>query len=172
MKHYFWKVIDFTGGILLDFLDSLDLKESYFDEEEITVYQGESEKVRQFFLAAFRNRLKWYLMSILVVILLSWTLVCWSNGTSFLQLTGLLLDLTGAVFLGIGLLRSASGIERDSTLIATDTFEGEINTGNEDSNHNKRDLLSVSSEARDTVDATIGITLLLAGFILQIVAIL
>jgi len=90
--------------------------------------------------------------------------------SSPIQLFTSLLELSGAVILGIGLLRSEVGIERDSTMKATNKSGGAFHVGGDEKKRNELDLLSVSSEARDTVDAFTGILFLSTGFAVQIIS--
>ena len=89
-----------------------------------------------------------------------------------IQVWGLLLDLVGAFILGVGLVRSDVGIERDSILMmeaATGLWAG---SDGETYSEKYRDPLSVSSEARDTVDGLAGVSFLIVGFSMQVFVVL
>lgn len=154
---------------LLDILDLLEMDEPYYDDK--TIYRGETEKVRPFFAAAIADRLKWYLLSIILVLGATAGLIYQYSDINTLQVSGLLLDLSGAVILGVGLIRTETGIERDAKYVATNTAGEVFNVGGEEKHRNKLDLVSVSSEARDTVDAIVGVSFLFVGFTLQLLAI-
>lgn len=155
-------------------MNRLDLSEPY--DDDVTIYTGESEKIRPFFIAAFRDRLPWYIITLLAGIIISFLIGNGKSNVILFQIFALLLDIIGAVILGFGLIRSEVGIERDSTTVATNTAEGSFNitekTGDGEGMRTKLDPLSVSSEARDTVDALAGILFLTSGFILQIFVVL
>ena len=155
-------------NVLLGGMRWFDLEEPYFDEE---VSRGEHEDIIPFVEAAWRDRRGWYLIAVLIVLALG--VISWRAGIgSPLQVTGLLFDVVGAFILGIGLLRSEVGIERDAIAMRTNVFQRIAGrTDVEMSELHTRDPLSVSSEARDTVDAAAGVTLLIIGFTLQILAV-
>jgi len=122
------------------------MEEPYYDDTEIEV--GDNEAVRPFFAAALRERFKWYLLAIFGTGV--FTLLSLEAAVNSIQVWGLLLDLVGAFILGVGLLRSDVGIERDSILMteaATGLLAG---SDGETYAEEYRDPLSVSSEARDT----------------------
>lgn len=148
------------GNAILRVLKFTDLDEPYY-EKKIRV--GNHEEVRPFFTAALQDRLPTFIIAFLAAVLLA-CLIDPQPLSSRLQFCGLLLDLLGAFILGVGLLRSEVGIERDS--IATTEAATGLWAGYDRERHSEefRDPMSVSSEARDTVDALWGITFLLIGF--------
>jgi hypothetical protein len=156
-----------VGDYILDGLRFTDRREPYRDDVRIEV--GEHEKIRPFFAAALQDRFKWYCLAILVTGVV--TLATVGPGVNSIQVSGLLLDLIGAFVLGVGLLRSDVGIERDSmstteaAAASWDSHEGDTLADE------YRDPLSVSSEARDTVDGLAGICFLMVGFALQLVVV-
>lgn len=156
------------GNAILQALKFTDRDEPYY-EEKIRV--GNHEDVRPFFTAALQDRLPKFIIAFLATVLLAYLIA--PQPRSFrLQFCGLLLDLLGAFILGVGLLRSEVGIERDSiatTEAATGLWAG---YGRERHSDEFRHPLSVSSEARDTVDALGGITFLMIGFGFQALALL
>lgn len=157
------------GTAILWVLSFADIDEAYYDDIEIKV--GDHEAVRPFFEAALRDRAPVYSFVLMATLAVS-ALIGWNRPDLFLQVLGLLLDLVGAFILGVGLLRSEVGIERDSirtTKKATGTWGGFDREGR---STEYRDPLSVSSEARDTADACAGIIFLIVGFGLQVLAVL
>lgn len=157
--------------VILGGMRWFDLEEPYFDEE---VSRGEHQDIIPFVEAAWRDRRGWYLAAVLFVLALG--ALSWRFGIrSPLQVTGLLFDVVGAFILGIGLLRSEVGIERDAQAIPTGVVKERLRFYPGDTDEivptYERHPLSVSSEARDTVDAAAGVTLLIIGFTLQILAV-
>lgn len=155
------------GDWVLWVLRGSDLEEPYHDDE---IEVGDSEAVRPFFAAALCERIKWYLLAILSTMVFTFLTI--QEGVNPIQVWGLLLDLVGAFVLGVGLLRSDVGIERDSistTEAATGLFAG---SDGETHSDEYRDPLSVSSEARDTVDGLAGVSFLIVGFSLQVLVVL
>lgn len=155
------------ANAILRLLRFTDRSEPYYKEK---IRVGNHEQVRPFFTAALKDRSPVYIGAFTIVLLVY--LIVPKPASFRLQFCGILLDLLGAFILGVGLLRSEVGIERDSistTEAATGLWGG---TGGERHSEEFRDPLSVSSEARDTVDALWGITFLMLGFGFQALAVL
>jgi hypothetical protein len=157
-----------VANLILRLLHFTDLDEAYYEDEEVKV--GDHEAVKPFFAAALNARYQWYLLAFIITLGLSiLTVPVLSN--PFFQVWGLLLDLVGAFILGAGLLRSEAGIERDS-IRTTRSAPGQWGDPTRKRVYSReyRDPLSVSSEARDTADALVGISFLILGFAFQLIA--
>lgn len=134
-------------------------REPYFNVELDGSVTNEAQK---FFVAAFAERTRKYLPILLVVLILfglelSGKILLVGNG----QVYGLILDMTGAVVLTLGLFRSPKQIQRDTK---SETYGATLGGGI------SYDSGSLSSEVQKTVDGFYGALFLVIGFTLQILS--
>jgi hypothetical protein len=145
-------------------LGFLDWKESPSAYHETTVEPGENEKTAKYFHTAFYYRTRFYLPLFILI-----TGVAVLDATGAIRFTiekqayGLLLDFFGAIFIASGLFRGVEGIQRDTPMRDPSArYEG---------SNPWYSPASLTSSARDTVDALYGATYLITGFLLQLLAV-
>ena len=148
------------SNLLLTALSVFDSEESYYDFQ---VKPTESDKIRLFFFAGLLDRSKRYLpIYALLLFLFTSDVFNWLTISTNLQIYGLVLDVFGAVFLAVGLLRGARGIERDTS---------STSTGAQLSGSTWKNNGSLSAVVRNTVDGGWGTLFLISGFVIQIMAV-
>jgi len=146
---------------------------SYFEDEEsqgLIRSAGEEDEegldrkelVRICFLRAFYDRFTtWAALAIALIALLYGATLLTQNPIN-IQSVGLILDITGAVILASGLLRGVEGILRDTPLHTQSAIMGYS------SGYSGKEL---SATVRDTIDGLFGVSYLIVGFMLQIIAV-
>lgn len=146
------KLTDPIGKLILRFLANEEVKEEALDR--INNARDDFEEAENRFLAYFEKRtLRWGSLTILLLLLIG-AIDLLSCGTFPNQSYGLGLDLLGAMILGVGLLKGHYSIAAEST------------------SYFNKSLFRQESLAQDAVDGVWGISLLIVGILLQLLAVM
>lgn len=128
------------------------------EPNEINDYEEKKLAVEENFRDQFQYHSKWPVVAIITISFLLG--VDLSQGPVNIQIYGLLFDMTGAMFLALGIIRGKSGLARD-----TREAVGRLGSdGNDGGIHHA----SLKANIADTIDGLFGAIFLIMGFMIQI----
>lgn len=147
---------DIIGKQLLSMLSWIEEAES----DDVLSFDEKEPLIERVFLEQFHYHSKWPALAIFLISV-SFLIDSFLGPVEF-QIYGLIFDMTGALFLALGIIRGKCGLARDTRESDARYGDGEKIGGIH--------VASLRATVADTIDGLFGAVFLIIGFSIQIVA--